>query len=1004
MKQRTAEKQQYKLGLLAICLSGCFGGSSQVSEDPASARYTGTTLADLEGTSIAIEEQALADASPEMALESYRRAVDLFEDPERRAQSLRRMADLALSTAEDREGQADEQRMQQATPGVSREELDRDIDAMLYENFMREAHETEDREERLALLDMAGSMVTSLEGSELETDYRSAITLYRALLDSTDNPQQRAEAWYLLAKAYDLAGELDESLNALTTLVTEHPDSEYYVESQFRRAELLFSFNEFDTAERAYAEVLRQGGTDSDFYEQAIYKQGWSHYKLADYDGALLSFMTLMDHLHGSPRLEDPATMEAKLAQDTQRVISLTFTQLEGPASLRDWFARRGQRPYEADLYRALGDVYLRTQRFRDAADTYEMFVSVYPQNWQAPEFSTLEIEAYQKGGFPSLVLPAKENFVERYGINSQFWEQHPDIRETYVSQLRGHILDLARHHHSLAQESGAPDDYQVPARWYREYLDTPPADERQAEINHRYAEVLFAGQRFVDAVAEFERTAYQYPDYEDADEAGYFALVAYQSHYTQMPEETEEQQQARSAWLDRKIDGSLQFVRTYPAHERAPRVLYNVSEDQLALGRIDDAVSTAGMLVSREPPPSEDLMRYGWQTIANGEFDMARYDVAEFAYNTLLELPGHEDEERQTYRERLAASIYRQAEQQQEQGLMSEAASTFMRAAATVPEAEVRKNAEFDAAGIYLELGEYQQAIPILEAFRERFADDPLAETIPDRLAMAYEETGNYTAAARELETIADNYGEEQPELAREALWAAAEMQDRAGDPEASIRLWRKYVWDYPEPLELRAEVQHKLTGLYEQIGDDDRRAFWLNKLVETMNEAGDAASTRVAWLGAWAAFTLAEPEFEAFAEIQLTQPLRRSLEQKTTAMRRALQSYELVADVGVAEFATAANYKIGEMYRVLALDIMDSERPRGLNSLELDQYEILLEEQALPYEDQAIDILIANTDMVAEDIYDQWVKRSFDALGELLPGRYAKYEQVESYVDIIY
>ena len=44
------------------------------------------------------------------------------------------------------------------------------------------------------------------------------------------------------------------------------------------------------------------------------------------------------------------------------------------------------------------------------------------------------------------------------------------------------------------------------------------------------------------------------------------------------------------------------------------------------------------------------------------------------------------------------------------------------------------------------------------------------------------------------------------------------------------------------------------------------------------------------------------------------------------------------------------------------------------------------------------------ANADMVADDIYDDWVKRSFKALGELLPGRYAKYEQVEAYVDIIY
>jgi cellulose synthase operon protein C len=90
--------------------------------------------------------------------------------------------------------------------------------------------------------------------------------------------------------------------------------------------------------------------------------------------------------------------------------------------------------------------------------------------------------------------------------------------------------------------------------------------------------------------------------------------------------------------------------------------------------------------------------------------------------------------------------------------------------------------------------------------------------------------------------------------------------------------------------------------------------------------------------------------------------------------------------------------------MYQVLAKDMIDSERPAGLDELELEQYELLLEEQALPYEDQAIDILIANTDLVAQDIYDDWVKQSFAQLAKLLPGRFAKFEQVEEYVDIIY
>src|SRR5690606_30877324 len=166
---------------------------------------------------------------------------------------LRRMADLALAAAEDKSVRAADELDQQATsmveqPGVSDAELDRDVDRMLYENFMREAQATENREEKYALLDLAGNVRSGLEGANLETDYNTAILLYKELLDTSTNPEERGEAYYLLAKAYALAGDLENSRVALDSLVKEYPDSPFYVESQFRRGELLFSEGDFDYA------------------------------------------------------------------------------------------------------------------------------------------------------------------------------------------------------------------------------------------------------------------------------------------------------------------------------------------------------------------------------------------------------------------------------------------------------------------------------------------------------------------------------------------------------------------------------------------------------------------------------------------------------------------------------------------------------------------------------------------------------------------------------------
>ena len=81
-----------------------------------------------------------------------------------------------------------------------------------------------------------------------------------------------------------------------------------------------------------------------------------------------------------------------------------------------------------------------------------------------------------------------------------------------------------------------------------------------------------------------------------------------------------------------------------------------------------------------------------------------------------------------------------------------------------------------------------------------------------------------------------------------------------------------------------------------------------------------------------------------------------------------------------------------------------MASERPKGLSELELEQYGILLEEQATPFEDKALDLYVANANLARQNIYDDFVRQSFDALARLSPGRYNKREQSEPFVDVIY
>ena len=137
----------------------------------------------------------------------------------------------------------------------------------------------------------------NLEASEIERGEREqtsadamqsgeAIKLYTSLLESYPEYRQSDGVLYQLARAYESNGQPEQALDALDRLVSRFGSSALIDEAQFRRGEILFSAKRYPEAERAYAEVIRRG-PQSTFFEQSLYKHGWSLFKLARSDESL---------------------------------------------------------------------------------------------------------------------------------------------------------------------------------------------------------------------------------------------------------------------------------------------------------------------------------------------------------------------------------------------------------------------------------------------------------------------------------------------------------------------------------------------------------------------------------------------------------------------------------------------------------------------------------------------------------------------------------------------
>jgi hypothetical protein len=56
---------------------------------------------------------------------------------------------------------------------------------------------------------------------------------------------------------------------------------------------------------------------------------------------------------------------------------------------------------------------------------------------------------------------------------------------------------------------------------------------------------------------------------------------------------------------------------------------------------------------------------------------------------------------------------------------------------------------------------------------------------------------------------------------------------------------------------------------------------------------------------------------------------------------------------------------------------------------------YEMVLEEEAFPFEEEAIAVHEKNLELMSVGVYNAWIEKSLGKLAGLMPGRYAKFEE---------
>jgi TolA-binding protein len=963
------------------------------------------TIADLRDVNIEIVDTHI-DGGLEKAMKSYQKFLEQTPESAMTPEAIRRLADLNVEKEygvinETNVDKPVKQKIVKAEKAASKSNTKTGSSKKDNEIADLKSESTKQFEKRAVAQEKIKTTKSSAvaplpDGSNIDdlqtAGAKKAIRLYKKLLIKFPLYKHQDQVLYQLSRAYEEVGQLKSAMKVMNRLVKEYPHSRHLAEVQFRRAEYFFTRKKYLDAEDAYKAILKIGkGTE--FYELTLYKQGWTFYKQDLYEDALNHFIALLDYKVsiGYDFEQSHSSSVKKRVEDTFRVISLSFSSLGGAESVIGYFKKYGAKSYESNIYSYLAEFYLTKRRYSDAASTYKAFIKNNQYHKLAPHFSMRMIEVYHKGHFPKLVIEAKKDYASSYGINESYWKyynikEHPKV----VEFLKKNIIDLANHYHAIYQNpryrAKKKQSFKDASHWYKQFLLSFPKDKLSPNINYLLADLYLENKDFLAAAIEYEKTAYNYPLNKKSSKAGYAAVYAYREHLKKVS------QYEKNKIKREVIRSSLTFVDVFPKHDKAAVILAATADNLYEMKDYQLAIKTGHQLIKNYPKSEQSLRRSAWLVIAYSSFDILKFKESEQAYTKVLKMPGKDKSLRKKIIENLAAAVYKQGEQANTLKEYRVAANHFLRIRKLAPNSKILLTAEYDAATALIKLKDWSKAAEVLLEFRQRYPKHKYQKDITKKIAYVYREDKKHMQAAKEFERIFSESKDQT--IRRESLQIAAELYQKVPDQKNTIRIYKRYVKLFPKPLEESLEIHSKIAAFYKTNNKTKQHLKTLKYIIKMDAKAGSQRTDRTRYLAGIASLEIIEPIYDELVAIKLKRPFKRNLKKKKRKMKNNLKRYNTLVDYHVGDVTAAATYYIAETYYHFSRALMESERPRKLSELELEEYNLMIEEQAYPFEEKGINIHKKNIELLSSGVYSLWIGKSLKKLGELVPGSYAKYE----------
>jgi TolA-binding protein len=852
---------------------------------------------------------------------------------------------------------------------------------------------------------------------------------------------------YLLGFSAFEDSRQDESLAWFRDVITNHPRSPLVPDSWMMVGEYHFGVqNDWAEARNAYAHVLED--PDGPSFDLALFKSAWCDWKLGDTMRAAQRFKQVLDLAEAAEREGDPEKVKRRkqLRNEALDYLIVVFSEDEKVTAkdAYDFMASIGGERYSREILVKLADTFSGQARYGRAVEAYRFLIDLDPLHPDCPTFRIAVIDSFMAQADEDGALEEAKKLGVDYGEGSAWLKANKSNKTAIKKAYRAGetaLRSLGKRFHADAQQweksrkKPDVDKYKRAAGVYGAYLDRYAKDEHAVEIRYLRAEILFF------KLGENEQAGDEYLLVGKSTPIGQFhkdaLLKAMAAFEKARPKGLEGKRELTK--VDVKFAEAVDLYATlFPADPQIVDVIFRNGKMFYDYGNYDEAVKRFGLIVTRYPDHQNagSAGDYILDALVKGE----DYENVEKWSRELKKAKAFQGKDQQARLDKLIAdSIAKSGDKLASAGEFEKAAKAYLRIADEYPKDPRAPTALVNAAAVLEKAKEPERAAATYLEVPKRFPKAKEAPKAAFAAAQTYEQMAYYDKAAEAYAIVAYKYPDD-PQAA-DALYNAGALQQAQGRPKEAIKHYEAYAKRYREERKDAEDVSFRVGVVYEEAGERAKAAEAYGKyaarwrggkyIVEAHARAarsymalgrekqtGEEAALAVrAWkqsskdkqkklarFAAEARYLEGELIFKDYERVTLNvkpKQLKKHLDKKTDLLVKAQEVYIQVVEYGDPSWATAALYRIGQMFENFANELKNAQVPSELTAEEQEVYRQELDNYVVSIEDRAIEAYKIGYQKALElKVYNKYTKLIREALGRMASSEFPAENEVRSEV----